>query len=135
MALMMLAIAGCVRSGSGIGGRLMGGGEQRQSAAPMPTDTYDNCAGRVVEGVNFLSSSGSGGTVSIGMTECELIGVLGNPTSVTAGARPGARRFVTMTYANPDGTATHYLFVDNALREMNRASAAPAPAPEATPPG
>jgi len=126
-ALAMLT-AGCVT----------GGGGEPEIAASMPSDTYETCrggGGALSEGVNFLSSGGGASTVSLGMSECELIGVLGDPAGVTPAARPGGGRHVTMTYANPDGTTTAYVFVDNALREMNLVSQTPQPLPEAAPPG
>jgi hypothetical protein len=119
-------------------GCITGGGEA-EIAASMPSDTYETCrgggGGALGEGVNFLSSGGGARTVSLGMSECELIGVLGDPAGVTPEPRAGAGRHVTMTYANPDGTATAYVFVDNALREMNRVSPTPQPLSEAAPPG
>jgi hypothetical protein len=69
------------------------------------------------------------------MSECALIGVLGDPASVAPAREPTGERHVTMTYANPDGTATTYVFVDNSLREMNLVTGAPQPPPGAAPPG
>ena len=106
-----LALAGCQSDG--------GDGPALQAA--MPTDTYDNC-GVLDQGATFLSGGGSesDGVVRLGMSECGLINALGQPESVAPAVRPGAARAVTMTYRNPDGTGTAYLFENNALKEINR---------------
>ena len=106
-----LAVAGCQS----------GGGDGPALEAAMPTDTHDNCS-VLDQGATFLSGGGgeSDGVVRLGMSECGLIGVLGQPESVAPAVRPGAARAVTMTYRNPDGTGTAYVFENNALKEINR---------------
>ena len=120
-------------------GCVTGGGDDPALSAAMPSDTFETCrgGGAIGEGVNFLSGGGGGGarSVSLGMSECALIGVLGDPASVAPAREPTGERHVTMTYANPDGTATTYVFVNNSLREMNLVTGAPQPLPGAAPPG
>ena len=110
-----------------IAGCITDGGDATDLAAAIPTDTYETCrAGSVLnEGVNFLSSGTGPGRVKLGMSECALIQVLGNPVNVIPSNQPGAGRHVSMIYTNADGTATSYLFVNNALREMNLVSQTP----------
>ncbi len=109
--------AGCI---SDVGG-------EPDLAAAIPSDTYETCrgGGALDQGVNFLSSGGGAGRVELGMSECALIQVLGNPVNIAPGIQPAAGRQVSMIYANPDGTSTSYVFVNNALREINLVSQTP----------
>lgn len=105
-----LALTACVSFGSDE--------EEVDLDLAMPTDTYDNCGGAG----NFLTSAtgGGSGTVKLGMTECELSNALGEADEITPQfAREGERRII-MVYANPNGGSTAYLFVQNALKEINR---------------
>jgi hypothetical protein len=112
----------------------------------VPTDTIDTCraGGAGISGVNSLFSSGTTGSVRLGMTECQLVKVLGQPSQVlrdaglvqnplvvapgTAGAPASAapaaisagQRRITLVYASELGRATGYRFVDNALKEISR---------------
>ena len=110
-----------------------------QTAAPaVPTDNIDNCRGGVANatGVSSLFSSGSSGVVKLGMTECELVNVLGEPSQILRGggavpnpllASPdqapvlaATQRQITLVYAREGGSATGYRFVENALKEISR---------------
>jgi hypothetical protein len=96
-----------------------GGEDAALELGAMPPDTYDNCS-TGIGGVSIFSSGG-GGVVSLGMTECALVKVLGDPAQVTRDPAAGGPRRVTLTYAHPDGTGTAYVFVNNALKEIERA--------------
>ncbi|VAW10041.1 hypothetical protein MNBD_ALPHA09-1499 [hydrothermal vent metagenome] len=104
-----LFLAGCISLG--------GGGDDPDIDLAMPTDTYDNCGGTS----NLLTSAtgGSGGAVRLGMTECALVNALGDADEVTPQFAPEGERRIIMVYANPNGGSTAYLFVDNALKEIN----------------
>lgn len=84
----------------------------------MPTDTYDNCS-RSVSG--FLTGGGGGGgAIQLGMSECALIRSLGDADEVLPQFAPQGERRVILSYAHPQGGSTAYLFVNNALKEINR---------------
>lgn len=106
-------VAGCVSLGIG------GGGDRSDPDIDlaMPTDTYDNCSGAS----NLLTSAtgGGGGAVTLGMTECDLLNTLGDADEVTPQFASEGERRIIMVYANPNGGSTAYLFVDNALKEIN----------------
>lgn len=127
-------------------------GQKASLEYAVPTDTYDNCrsGAGAVSGVSSLFSTGSSGVVKLGMTECELVKTLGEPSQVLRGpgliqntlaaapgapasvapavnpatpaapAGPAAVRRITLVYANESGGATGYLFVQNALKEISR---------------
>jgi len=107
--LLPIFLAGCVSLGRG-------GNEPDIDA--MPTDTYDNCGGAG----NFLTSAtgGSGGAVRLEMTECDLTNALGDADEITPQFAQNGERRIIMTYNNPNGGSTAYLFVSNSLVEINR---------------
>ena len=73
-------------------------------------------------------SSLIGGGVAIGMTECDVVGRLGRPTTINFGKNPNGYRTVVFTYSN--GTRPgDYRFAAGRLTEMDRVDA-PAPPPE-----
>jgi len=106
--ILPLFLAGCVS---------VGGGGKEVDLDAMPTDTYDNCGGTG----NFLTSAtGGGGAVRLEMTECELVNALGDADEVTPQFAQNGERRIIMTYENPNGGSTAYLFVANSLKEINR---------------
>ena len=62
---------------------------------------------------------GRDGEGLIGLTECELVAVKGEPLSVQTGSSPRARRETTIFYMEPTGKAL-YLFADNRLVKVVR---------------
>lgn len=58
----------------------------------------------------------------IGVTECELVALKGEPLSVQTGSSPRAKRETTILYMEPTGKAL-YLFADNRLVQVVRAGA------------
>jgi len=107
--ILPLFLAGCVS---------LGGGDKEVDIDAMPTDTYENCGGAG----NFLTSAtgGSGGAVRLEMTECELINSIGDADEVTPQYAQNGERRIIMSYENPNGGSTVYLFVANSLKEINR---------------
>jgi len=108
--LLPIFLSGCVSLG--------GGDKDDDIDFAMPKDTYDNCGGAS----NFLSSAtgGGSGAVSLGMSECALLNALGEADEVTPQFAAEGERRVIMSYVSPDGGSTAYLFVNNALKEINR---------------
>lgn len=98
-----------------------GGEDDPDAAFAMPTDTYENC-GSV--GSDLLSSAGlsssSGDAVRLGMTECQLLNALGAADELSPQFAPEGERRIIISYVNESGGSTAYLFVDNALKEINR---------------
>ncbi len=115
----LILLVGCIEGGNG----------EPNLAVTVAPGTYETCGGRgfVSDGVNFLSSASGPVGVKIEMSECELIRVLGMPTSLVPGPQVPGRRRITMVYANQDGTQTHYVFLNNALREINLTDQSMAP--------
>ncbi|MCP8940271.1 hypothetical protein NK718_17230 [Alsobacter sp. SYSU M60028] len=62
---------------------------------------------------------GRDGDGLIGLTECELVALKGEPLSVQTGASSSAKRETTMLYMEPTGKAI-YLFANNRLVRVVR---------------
>ncbi|MHA1524336.1 MAG: hypothetical protein ACTSY1_07990 [Alphaproteobacteria bacterium] len=138
----MVSLAGCATAT-----------EKETLATAVPTDTYDTCragGGGNLSGVSNLFSAASPGVVKLGMSECALVQVLGEPSQVLRGgiglvedpimaapgspsalgapstpgaapvAIPAGQRRITLVYAVEQGRATGYRFVNNALKEISR---------------
>lgn len=114
---LFLLLAGCV--GGGIGGGLGSGGGDDSDEFAARTDTYDNCGGG---GAGLLIGGGlsGGGAVRLGMSECELVNAIGTADEVLPQFAVEGERRVILSYAHPQGGTTAYLFVNNALKEINR---------------
>lgn len=62
---------------------------------------------------------GREGDSLLGITECQLVALKGEPLSVQTGSSSRAKRETTMLYMDPTGK-TIYLFVDNRLVRIVR---------------
>ncbi len=69
-----------------------------------------------IDPATFRGRDGDG---LVGITECELVGLKGDPLSVQTGSSPRAKRETTMLYMEPTGKAV-YLFADNRLVRVVR---------------
>jgi hypothetical protein len=67
-----------------------------------------------------------GGGVALGMSECDVVSRLGQPTAVNLGANPNGRRSVVIAYNNGSRPGV-YRFENGRLAEMDRAEAPPPP--------
>jgi hypothetical protein len=69
-----------------------------------------------IDPTTFRGRDGDG---LVGITECELVGLKGDPLSVQTGSSPRAKRETTILYMEPTGKAV-YLFADNRLVRVVR---------------
>ena len=69
-----------------------------------------------VDPATFRGREGDG---LVGITECELVSLKGEPLSVQTGSSPRAKRETTILYMEPTGKAV-YLFADNRLVRVVR---------------
>jgi hypothetical protein len=69
-----------------------------------------------IDPATFRGREGDG---LLGLTECELVAVKGEPLSVQTGSSPAAKRETTMLYMEPTGKAL-YLFRNNRLIQVVR---------------
>jgi hypothetical protein len=69
-----------------------------------------------IDPATFRGRDGDG---LVGITECELVGLKGDPLSVQTGSSPRAKRETTILYMEPTGKAV-YLFADNRLVRVVR---------------
>ncbi|MHB2168050.1 hypothetical protein [Alsobacter sp. R-9] len=67
-----------------------------------------------IDPATFRGREGDG---LIGLTECELVALKGEPLSVQTGSSPRAKRETTMLYMTPTGKVI-YLFADNRLVQV-----------------
>ena len=58
----------------------------------------------------------------VGITECELVALKGEPLSVQSGSSPTAKRETTILYMEPTGKAV-YLFANNQMVRVVRGNA------------
>ncbi len=70
-----------------------------------------------------------GGGVAIGMSECDVVARLGQPTAVNLGGNPNGWRIVVLTY-NSGPRPGVYRFRGGRLTEMDRVEVPPPPQPE-----
>ena len=93
-------------------------------AAPAPSPSANPGEGQPADGAALL-----GGGVALGMSECEVVARLGQPTAVNLGTNPNGLRGATLTYhAGPRPGI--YRFEAGQLSEMDRVEGpAPLPAP------
>ena len=73
----------------------------------------------VEQNIDKAALQGRDGNALIGITECELVAVKGEPLSVQTGASSSAKRETTMLYMEPTGKAI-YLFANNRLTKVVR---------------
>lgn len=69
-----------------------------------------------IDPATFRGREGDG---LLGLTECELVALKGQPLSVQTGSSPQARRETTMLYIEPTGK-TIFLFAENRLVRIVR---------------
>jgi hypothetical protein len=69
-----------------------------------------------IDPATFRGREGDG---LLGLTECELVALKGQPLSVQTGASSRAKRETTMLYMDPTGK-TIYLFANNRLVQIVR---------------
>jgi hypothetical protein len=69
-----------------------------------------------IDPATFRGREGDG---LLGMTECQIVALKGEPLSVQTGSSPRAKRETTMLYMDPTGK-TIYLFADNRLVRIVR---------------
>lgn len=69
--------------------------------------------------IDKAALQGRDGDALIGITECELVAIRGEPLSVQTGASSSAKRETTMLYMEPTGKAI-YLFANNRLTKVVR---------------
>ena len=72
-----------------------------------------------------------GGGVAIGMSECDVVARLGQPTAVNLGRNPNGDRSAILTF-NSGPRPGIYRFAGGRLTEMDRVEQPPPPPPEAT---
>jgi len=72
-----------------------------------------------------------GGGVAIGMSECDVVARLGQPTAVNLGRNPNGDRSAILTF-NSGPRPGIYRFAGGRLTEMDRVEPPPPPPPEAT---
>ncbi len=97
-------------------------------AASPPPPASDNAAAGGAVSSDMASLLGGG--VAIGMSECDVVGRLGQATAVNLGRNPNGERNVIMTF-NAGPRPGIYRFEGGRLTEMDRVEAPPAPPPEA----
>ena len=69
-----------------------------------------------IDPATFRGRDGDG---LVGITECELVSIKGDPLSVQTGSSPRGKRETTILYMEPTGKAV-YLFADNRLVRVVR---------------
>jgi hypothetical protein len=67
-----------------------------------------------------------GGGVALGMSECDVVSRLGQPTAVNPGSNPKGSRSLILTYSSGPRPGV-YRFEGGRLSEMDRVEAPPAP--------
>jgi hypothetical protein len=92
-------------------------------AAPAPDPSANPGEGQSADVVALL-----GGGVALGMSECDVVARLGQPTAVNLGSNPNGLRSAVLTY-NAGPRPGIYRFVGGRLAEMDRVEGPP-PAPE-----
>ncbi len=101
-----------------------------QPAAPPPAGASAEAGG---PGATSDLASLLGGGVAIGMSECDVVARLGQPTAVNIGKNPGGERTVALTFQGGPRPGV-YRFAGGRLGEMDRVempaaqAAAPVPA-------
>jgi hypothetical protein len=70
-----------------------------------------------------------GGGVAIGMSECDVVARLGQPTAVNLGRSPGGDRAAVLTFKGSSRPGV-YRFAGGRLTEMDRVEGPPPPLPE-----
>jgi hypothetical protein len=96
-------------------------------AAPSPTQaTQDNAAAGGAAAPDMASLLGGG--VAIGMSECDVVARLGQPSAVNLGRNPNGERSAVLTF-NGGPRPGVYRFEAGRLTEMDRVEAPAPPAP------
>lgn len=70
-----------------------------------------------------------GGGIALGMSECEVVSRLGQPTAVNIGQNPNGTRTAALTFKGGPRTGL-YRFESGRLSEMDRVEQSPPPQPE-----
>lgn len=98
---------------------------------PAPTAQASSAAGSAGAPPAAATDTGSllGGGVGVGMSECDVVWRVGQPSAVNLGQNPNGDRTAVLTF-NSGPRPGIYRFVGGRLTEMDRV-AEPAPAPEA----
>ncbi len=99
----------------------------RATAPQSPLQANSSNAADAAElSADMVSLFGAG--VAIGMSECDVVGRLGQPTTINFASNPNGNRSVVLTYSS--GTRPgDYRFVAGRLTQMDRIDV-PAPPPE-----
>jgi hypothetical protein len=98
-------------------------------AVPAAGPSANPAEGQPVDAAALL-----GGGIALGMSECEVVARLGQPTAVNLGTNPNGLRGVTLSY-NAGPRPGVYRFEAGRLAEMDRVEgppSAPAPAKKTT---
>lgn len=93
-------------------------------APPAPAGTGPEAGGPGADLASLL-----GGGVAIGMSECDVVARLGQPTAVNIGRSPGGDRSAALTFQSGPRPGV-YRFAGGRLTEMDRVEMPPAPPPE-----
>ncbi len=94
-------------------------------AQPPPVGAGPDAPGSGVADAGALI----GGGIAIGMSECDIVARLGQPTAVNIGRSPGGGREAALTFQNGPRPGV-YRFAGGRLTEMDRVTMPAAPPPE-----
>ncbi|PSC05683.1 hypothetical protein SLNSH_06800 [Alsobacter soli] len=119
MATVSLALSGCAVE---VGGFM---NDKSATARVATTEAVVGEDGRCTADLSIDPSKfrGREGEGLVGLTECELVALKGEPLSVQTGSSPRAKRETTMLYMEQTGKAL-YLFQDNRLVRVVRGGGA-----------
>jgi hypothetical protein len=111
----VLALGGCAVEVAGFAN------DKSASARIATTEAVVGEDGRCTADVSIDPATfrGREGDGLLGVTECELVALKGQPLSVQTGASSRAKRETTMLYMDPTGK-TIYLFANNRLVQIVR---------------
>ena len=100
------------------------------AAQPQPQSQPQAKNANAADGSQVSADMASliGGGVAIGMSECDVVGRLGRPTTINFGKNPNGYRSAVLTYSS-GARPGDYRFVAGRLTEMDRIDV-PAPPPE-----
>jgi hypothetical protein len=122
---LVLRVLACAMMGLGLGGCAVEvGGFVNDKSATARVATSEaivaedgRCTADLsIDPATFRGREGNG---LLGVTECELVAIKGEPLSVQTGSSPRAKRETTILYMEPSGKAL-YLFADNRLVQIVR---------------
>ena len=78
-------------------------------AQSVSQSNVDNCP------AIYKSGQPASGRLNLGISECQAVIRKGRPLAVRRLSKPGQPRRILLSFTNPDGTASHFEFVENRL--------------------